>query len=73
MTSGMESGGLTTILMEIEPLTPEELVLILRHLVSQGFKVRLLTENPLVIQLDLPEPEGAIYSQPSGNSQEKTA
>jgi hypothetical protein len=71
----MESGGLTTILMETEPMQPEELILILRYLEKQGFRPRVLTEDPLVLALDLPElePEGAIYSQPSGNSGKKTA
>lgn len=45
-----------TIVMEVvESVSPEELTLILNHLRNQGFPARVLTLEPLVVAIDLPD------------------
>lgn len=51
--------------MELTEMTPEEVNLILRHLRDQGYPARILTWEPLLIGIDLPELERPVYT---GNS-----
>lgn len=44
---------MTTVVMEVESVNPEELILILRHLRDQGYPAQVLTLEPLVIAIDL--------------------
>lgn len=36
------------------PMSPEELVVVVRHLQNQGFRVGVESADPLVLQLTLP-------------------
>jgi hypothetical protein len=54
MPSPESSGGEPIVLMTEGEVSPEETVLVVRHLEKQGFAVEVSSLDPLVLQLTCP-------------------